>query len=226
MLYLLEKGGIVIYPLLGVSVISLMIILERIFVFLRTPIRFPEGPMDRIKELLDSDRFSQAIGVCQNYRGPAARVLERGIASLHGSDDPDTLDRVMEEIKWEEFPRLEKRLEVLNFMGKISPTLGLLGTVTGMIRTFQVLSINGSPQQLAGGISEALITTAVGLVISIPVLGAYQYFINRIQSMLNHTEKRQIELINFLEESSEHNEQRQKSQNDHQLTGDQDVSII
>jgi len=195
--YLIDQGGIVIYPLLLSSLISLTIILERLFFFLRTPMRLSDNLMSRILQEIKEKNIDEAVRLCDQNGGPVGLVLKRGI--LFSEKGLDRIEKVMEEIKWDQFPRFEKRLEVVNFIGKISPSLGLLGTVTGMIKTFHVLSLSGEPQRLAGGISEALLTTAVGLVISIPSLGAYYYFINKIEKMVNHTEKREMELINFLD---------------------------
>lgn len=196
MQYLIAKGGIVIYPLLLSSLIALTIILERFYRFIRVPKRLSDDLMEKVKEKIMYNKIEEAAYICESNKGPIGKVLKRGV--LNSNKGPEEIEKMMEEIKWEEFPRLEKGLEALHFIGKISPSLGLLGTVTGMIKTFHVLSLNGEPQQLAGGISEALITTAIGLIISIPSLGAYYYFVNKIQQMLTHTEKREIELINFL----------------------------
>jgi len=193
--YLLAKGGIIIYPLLLSSIISLTVILERFYCFIKTTKFIKDDKMQKIKKKIKTGNIKQAVKICDKNGGPAGKALKRGILNL--SKDPEDIMKLMEEVKWDEFPRLEKRLGLLNFIGKISPTLGLLGTVTGMIKTFHVLSMNGQAQQLAGGISEALITTAVGLIISIPTLGAYHYFTAKIQSMVNHTEKRIMEIINF-----------------------------
>ncbi len=193
--YLLTKGGIIIYPLLLSSIISLTVILERLYHFIRTPEFIKDNIMKEIKARIKRGNIEEAVTICDKNGGPVAKVLKRGILNLN--KESEDIVKLMEEVKWDEFPKLEKRLGLLNFIGKISPSLGLLGTVTGMIRTFHVLSMNGEAQQLAGGISEALITTAVGLIISIPTLGAYHYFTTKIQSMVNHTEKRIMEIINF-----------------------------
>lgn len=193
--YLLSRGGIIIYPLLISSLVALTIIIERFYQFIRLPRQLSDSLMEEIKENIALKKYDEAASLCEG-KGPTARILRRGIINAH--KDPEDMEKLMEELKWDEFPRLERHLEILNFIGKMSPSLGLLGTVTGMIKTFQALSLNGESQQLAAGISEALITTAVGLIISIPTLGAYYYFFNKIKQMINHTEKREIELINFI----------------------------
>lgn len=195
MQFLLSRGGIIIYPLLISSLIAVTIIIERFYQFIRIPKQLSNDLMNKIKKYIIKGKYQKAASLCEG-EGPIGRIIKRGVKNV--DKEPENIEKLMEEVKWDEFPRLEKRLEALNFIGKISPSLGLLGTVTGMIKTFRVLSLSGKAQQLAGGISEALITTAVGLIISIPTLGAYYYFINKIKQMIKHSEKREIELINFI----------------------------
>ena len=180
--YLLSKGGIIIYPLLLASIISVTVVLERGYYFLINPKMIKEKVMKKIINQVKSDHIHKAVLICERNGGIVSKLIKRGILNLN--KDSEELIRLMEEVKWDDFPEFEKRLEVLNFIGKISPSLGLLGTVTGMIETFHVLSMSGKAQQLAGGISEALITTAAGLIISIPTLGAYHYFMSKINKMV------------------------------------------
>ena len=119
------------------------------------------------------------------------------------------MEREMEEVKMIVFPRMERHLPMLHFIGKMSPSLGLLGTVTGMIKTFHFLSLNMESQQLAGGISEALITTAFGLGISIPTLAAYYYFLNKLEHIVIHSEKRELELLHYIQRLGDENAQIQ-----------------
>lgn len=98
----------------------------------------------------------------------------------------------------DKLPELERGLGLLNFLAQASPTLGLLGTVSGMINTFQVLGIGGSPEQMAVGISEALFTTAAGLVISLPALAFYHYFYSKIDKLVNQMDNLRLETKNLL----------------------------
>ena len=194
MVSILQQGGAVIYPLLFISIIALAIILERFFVYCRVPKKIPDNFMLTIKENIRLNKKNEALNVCDNIKNPIGKILKTGI--YHLDDGIEEMVQQMDEVKLSEFPKYEKHLGFLNFIGKISPTLGLLGTVTGMIKTFHYLSLNVEAQQLAEGISEALITTAFGLIISIPCLGAYYYFISKFEQMVTHAEKREIELIN------------------------------
>jgi len=196
---ILQQGGIMIYPLLFVSVIALTIILERFFKYLLLPQDIPDDFMSEIKENIRLNKNDKALKICEDIRNPIGRILKRGI--LHIGGGCEEMYQEMDEAKMHEFPRYERNLGLLSFIGKISPTMGLLGTVTGMIKTFHYLSLNVEAQQLAEGISEALITTAFGLMISIPSLGAYYYFTSKFEKMLTHTDKREIELTNFVRKS-------------------------
>lgn len=194
---LIEQGGIVIYPLLTLSVITLAIIIERFFYFIRIRKNIPDKLMSKIKNNLQYANSMDEISFLKDSPNPICHVLYSGIAAWR--ENSLKIERAMEETKLIEFPKMEKRLTMLHFIAKISPSLGLLGTVTGMIKTFHFLSLDIEPQLLAQGISEALITTAFGLSLSIPAFAAYYYFMNKIENLIKHAEKRELELINYIQ---------------------------
>ena len=196
---ILQQGGPIIYPLLLISIIALAIILERFIQYYRVPKEIPDDFMIAIKENIRLNKINEALKICNDIKNPIGKILKRGICHLN--DGIEEMYQQMDEAKLHEFPKYESHLGLLNFIGKISPTMGLLGTVTGMIKTFHYLSLNVGSLQLAEGISEALITTAFGLIISIPSLGAYYYFISKFEQMVTHTEKREIELTNYIRKS-------------------------
>jgi len=196
---ILQQGGTIIYPLLFISIVALAIILERFFKYYRIPKEIPDDFMIAIKENIRLNKKNEALKICNDIKNPIGEILKKGI--YHLNDGVEEMYQQMDEAKLHEFPKYERHLGLLNFIGKISPTMGLLGTVTGMIKTFHYLSLNVEAQQLAEGISEALITTAFGLIISIPSLGAYYYFISKFEQMVTHTEKREIELTNYIRKS-------------------------
>lgn len=198
MQYLLSKGGMIIYPLLLCSIIVVTLALERLYQFSRISKELSNNLMNQIKDKISSNKVDKAVELCEEVKGPIGKIMKQGI--LYLDKEPEEIEEQMAEVELEEFPKLEKHLGLLNFIGKISPSLGLLGTVTGMIKTFHVLSMSGKPEQLAQGISEALTTTATGLIISIPALGAYYYFTSKLQQIVLHTEKREKELINYIKE--------------------------
>lgn len=194
---LIEQGGIVIYPLLALSVIAFAIVIERFLYFIRIKNNIPENIILQIKENLREGKLEEAVNILKKTHNPMYHVLYNGIKVR--KEGYVEMERAMEESKLIEFPRMEKNLAMLHFIAKTSPSLGLLGTVTGMIKTFHFLSLNIESQQLAQGISEALITTAFGLSLSIPAFAAYYYFMNKIENVVKHTEKRELELIHFIQ---------------------------
>ncbi|MDD3656117.1 MAG: MotA/TolQ/ExbB proton channel family protein [Atribacterota bacterium] len=204
---LIEQGGVVIYPLLAVSVIALAIIMERFFYFSRIRREVPENIIQQVKESLKQGKTQEALKILKKPYNPIYSVLYKGI--LVWEEGYIETERAMEELKMILFPRMERHLGMLHFIGKISPSLGLLGTVTGMIKTFHFLSLNVESQQLAQGISEALITTAFGLSISIPALATYYYFMNKLEHVVKHTEKRELELIHYIQKLGDQHAQIQ-----------------
>ena len=198
---LVEQGGVVIYPLLASSIIALAIIVERFFYFIRIRREVPEAVILQIKEGIKKDRSEQILKVLKNHYNPVYHVLYSGV--LVWKEGYAKMEEAMDESKTLLFPRMERNLAVLHFIGTMSPSLGLLGTVTGMIKTFRFLSLNMAAPQLAQGISEALITTAFGLSVSIPALAAYYYFINKLEYIIQHIENREVELIRYVQNLGE-----------------------
>jgi len=204
---LIEQGGVVIYPLLIASVIALAIIIERFFYFMRIRREIPEKIMQQVKQNIKNGKTEDTLNLLKKPYNPIYYILFNGIISWKKGHIE--MERAMTEAKMIAFPRMEKFLAMLHFIGKMSPSLGLLGTVTGMIKTFHFLSLNVESHQLAQGISEALITTAFGLSISIPTLAAYYYFMNKAEHIVKHTEKRELELIHYGQKLGDENAQVQ-----------------
>lgn len=199
---LIQQGGVVMIPLLVFSIIALAIILERLIYFVRIKREISERVMDLAKEGMKKRNTKDVLKLLGISKNPIDRIIMRGIKNWES--DFQEMEREMEEMEMVEFSKMERYLPILHFIGKMSPSLGLLGTVTGMIKTFHFLSLNVNSQQLAQGISEALITTAFGLMISIPSLAAYYYFINKLEQVITHSEKREIELIHFAQKLGNH----------------------
>ena len=164
MLTIIAKGGPVMVPLLGGSVISLAFALER-YVAYRRARRDNSLLMARLEEALPDDP-AEGAALCASWGGPVAAVLGRGLEAFRGGKD---VDKSMDAAQREQIQRLEKNLDVPALTANVAPLLGLLGTVTGIMNTFGVLSGHGAkdPSLLAGGIAEALITTVAGLIIAI-----------------------------------------------------------
>lgn len=193
----LMKGGPIMIPLILIGLAALMMIGERIF-FLRKN-RIEEGSLiDRLSGYLKDKRYPEAKKLLEQTPGVLARVLGHGLSRLDRGRE--TVQEAIEEAILSELPPLKRFLSAIGVMGSISPLLGLLGTVSGMISTFNVITRFGSgdPKLLSGGISEALITTEVGLAIAIPVLLLHNHLSNRVEEITSKLEEGCAKFINIL----------------------------
>ena len=200
MLQLLIKGGPLMVPLVFCSVLALAIIIEK-FITLRLIENRSDRFIRKIRSIIngnEDNKIEKVLALCEMTSSPLSRILKAGI---------DRKDRSREELKEaigdagsSEIPYLEKHLKILGTIVTVAPLIGLLGTVMGMIKAFNVIALQGTgePGALAGGISEALITTAVGLSIAIPSLIFYNYFMHRTDKIVRQFEKISSEFIDFL----------------------------
>lgn len=192
------QGGILMWPIMMCSVIGLAIIIERIFVLRRADIDTREF-MDVMRQVLRQNRIREAVEICDETEAPVARILKAGI--LKHDRSKEDIREAIEEAGRFEIPRLERHLSALATCSTIAPLLGLLGTVQGMIKAFsQIQNKRGqvNPSDLAEGIGNALITTAAGLTVAIPILVVHNYFITRVDNMVLEMELSSSELIELL----------------------------
>ena len=192
----IARGGIVMIPLLLCSVIALIVTIER-WLYLRNANVDTNRMMNKIRAALERGSTQEARGVCEATPGPVARVLA---ATLTHFDMPkEDLREVAREVAMAEQPVLDRYLNVLATIVTISPLLGLLGTISGLIRIFHAVSGDqmGSTAVLSVGIAEALITTFTGLAIAIPFLVVYNALSNRVENVINEIELRVTELLNL-----------------------------
>lgn len=199
MLELLVMGGPVMVPLLLCSVIALAVSLERIWYFFRTRMD-SEDLMEEVKLAVQQGKILEAVQMAKRAPGQVASLLAAGVA-YHDRSREEVKER-LEEVGREELFNMERRLVVLETITAIAPLLGLLGTVTGIIRTFQILGssqVIQSPAQISVGIAEALLTTAAGLVIAIPTLAVHNWLINIIERRVADMNRRAGELLDLLE---------------------------
>jgi biopolymer transport protein ExbB len=197
---LIEQGGWVMYGILGLSIIGLALILLKLYQFQRSGVgytgfiaaalvRIHEGSPEAAAEILDKQR------------NPLARVMraaiDAAVSALPAAEREAEVVRVAEA----EVHNLETYMRGLELIGNISPLMGLLGTVTGMIGAFQVIQSAGTavdPAKLAGGIWEALLATAFGLVVAIPVLSAYYLLDARIERLRVQMQDTGAEILRVL----------------------------
>ncbi len=177
---LYRQGGPVMHALLLLSLLGLVFILERAYALWCAKINTQEF-LDRVRTaLLKRRNVKEATTVCEEYQGPIANIMKAGLIKF--GRPQEEIERTIEAASAHELARLERGLGVLASVANIAPLLGFLGTVTGMINSFDALARAGlsNPGLVAKGISEALITTAAGLAIAIPVLAAFNYFTTQV----------------------------------------------
>ncbi len=192
------KGGIVMWPIMACSVMALAIAIERFLVLRRATIDTREF-MDQMRTVLRQNRIQEAIEVCNETEAPVARIMKAGILK-HGRSKEDIREAI-EDAGHLEIPRLERYLPAMATIAQVTPLLGLLGTVAGMIKAFaQIQNKAGqvNPSDLAEGISNALVTTAAGLTVAIPAYVIYNYFVTRVDNMVLEMEISSSELVELL----------------------------
>lgn len=199
MIEFMQKGGhLLMWLILACSVLAGAIFLERVTYFHRASLRVGEF-LRGLSRLIEGRRFADALHECATIRAPVARVLHAAI--LRHDAPRSELKDIVQEAGQLEVPRLERRLGMLATIVYTAPLLGLLGTVIGLIDCFTNLSAQSgytSMTELAGGIYQALITTAAGLLVAIPSAVAYAYLSARVNSLMHDMERAGIEIVNLL----------------------------
>lgn len=197
MLEIIKAGGWVMWPIIAGSVIALAIIIER-FWTLRAERIAPPGLAARVWQQLREGRFGRDQLKSLREESPLGFILAAGIANArHGRD---AMKESIEDAGGHVVHEMERFLSTLGTVAALSPLLGLLGTVLGMIEVFNVVALRGSgePAALAHGISMALITTAAGLVVAIPALFFHRWFTRRIDELTVAMEQEAIRLVDAL----------------------------
>ena len=194
---LFQKGGPLMWAILGCSVLALAIFLERLVVFMRHR-RGTQELVREVENLVAKEKVDEAVIVCQRAGTPLARIL---ITALRSAGLPrDQIKTKVEEAGTRELSSLSRYLGLLATIANISPLLGLLGTVLGMIEAFNVIAAQGvgTPATLGGGISTALITTAAGLSVAIPVILMHKYLTSRANRISLELEEYSLHLVDLV----------------------------
>ncbi len=199
MLKLLIQGGVVLIPILALSVIALALIIERILFFYRN--REVETDLGvYVVERLKASPIRSVFAELENKKSPEAKVLLAGLLGLKARMNTQGISQRMESQGLRCADELEKNVPYLSSIANLTTLLGLLGTVSGMIISFLNLKVSGisDPALLAGGISQALITTAAGLSVAIPCLLFFHIFRQMVNRNLSRVEIATAELLSFL----------------------------
>jgi len=193
----LVQGGTVMFILLGCSILALTIIFERSW-SLRRSVVIPKKDVDAVETAIRSEDVKQAMRICRDSPTAMGRILWVALEN-RGVSRP-VLKEVLEETGRQEVAHLDRFIGALGLIAAISPLLGLLGTVIGMIEVFQVISVEGvgKADVLAGGISKALNTTAAGLSVAIPALVAFRLLEARVDRFVIEIEQHALRFVELL----------------------------
>jgi biopolymer transport protein ExbB len=191
---LLISGGIVLLAIVAVSMYAVYLFLVRFFKLSRERLD-ADQLMARVNAAVRDRDLELALDACEQHGGPVARVLHSALLRLpYGRQ---AVESTFQEASLQEEQRLTKGLRPLATIAQIAPLMGLLGTVTGMIIAFGEISVSGTgnPAVLAGGIGQALVTTAAGLIVAIPTLIGQNYLASRVDTILLEIDRRREELM-------------------------------
>ncbi len=186
------------WPILALAVIAALVGMERAFFLKRV-----HDNTDRTMSEVNRKAGEGDWDACQKLvhgrkKSPVYNVVRAGLRMRH--EDREILESVLQEAILKELPRLERALPMLNIMAAVAPLLGLLGTVTGMIGTFEVINIygTGDPRMMSGGISVALVTTMLGLMVAIPIMLMHAFLSRQVEHIVGDMEEKAVALTNII----------------------------
>lgn len=198
----IKNGGGMMYPLIICSILLIGLIIERAMTLRKAAVD-GDALLDAIKAVRQTNSANdnaKAMALCESTGGPIGRMFARGLKNAHRN--ADAIEMAMEHEAANETPPLEANLPIIKTIINIAPLLGLLGTIAGMISSFRAASQQGlsNPTAVLGGISEALISTATGIVLAIVGFIFFNYFSNLTRKIIDDMEFYGAELVNFLTE--------------------------
>ena len=199
MLHYLEVGGPILWVLVIISIGAFAVVLERIVFFAVNEKNVGNNFKDEILSLVANKKLDEAIALCDTKKSCVATAVKKFLQKAPKGIDVQDYEFILKEVTNQEISPYERRLNLLASVISISPMLGLLGTVTGMIRAFTNISKYdaGDAAIVADGIAEALLTTAAGLMIAIPVIVVYNYLNRRLEKMENEIDDVVTNIINI-----------------------------
>lgn len=195
---IVRAGGPLMWPIILCSIVAAAIILERLWTLQERRV-LPREMLGRVWQLVEANQVNDKVVEALEQNSPLGRILAAGLANRHRPRE--LMMERLEDTGRHVAHELERFLNTLGTIASISPLLGLLGTVTGIIKAFEALTQGGAgdPRMLSGGIAEALITTAAGLVVAIPALIGYRYLRGKVDRIVIEMEKSAIALADTLE---------------------------
>ena len=194
--------------ILAVSIVAVILFLKKLFDLHRAQIKWVDF-LKGIYNILGRRNVVEAVSICEETPGPVASIVRAAV--LHHDEDKESIQRAIEEAGLAEIPRLEKNLTMLATLAQITPMMGLLGTVLGMMQVLLAVQ-EKSPLvhsgDLMGGMWQALISTAASLAVAIPIYAGYNLLVGRVESIVLDMERASVDILAFL---TGHGQQKGKS---------------
>jgi biopolymer transport protein ExbB len=195
---IVQAGGALMWPIILCSIVATAIVLERLWTLQDRRV-LPPDLMQKVWKLVESNQINDKVIAALEHNSALGKLLAAGLANRHRSRE--VLQERLEDTGRHVAYELERYLNTLGTIAGVSPLLGLLGTVTGIIKAFNAINAGGAgdPRMLSGGIAEALVATAAGLCVAIPSLIAYRYLRGRVDRIVVEMEKNALHLADAVE---------------------------
>jgi biopolymer transport protein ExbB len=199
---IVQAGGVLMWPIILCSIVAAAITLERLWTLQDRRV-LPPDLMQKIWKLVEAHQISEPVIRALERNSPLGRLLAAGLENRHRSRE--VLMERLEDTGRHVVHELERYLNTLGTIAGVSPLLGLLGTVTGIIKAFNAINAGGGgdPRMLSGGIAEALVATAAGLCVAIPSLIAYRYLRGRVERIVVEMEKNALRLVDAVDAAAD-----------------------
>ncbi|MCD6291833.1 MAG: MotA/TolQ/ExbB proton channel family protein [Deltaproteobacteria bacterium] len=197
----IPKGGPIVWPILAIFLIGVLIIIERVLFLFRKHLKV-DTLFHKIETAAAANDWPTGLQACDKHRKkPVAQILRAGL-SCHYMPREE-IENALQEAILKEIPPMERFLSTLGMLAAIAPLLGLLGTVTGMIDTFHVITLygTGDPRLMSGGISEALVTTMLGLSVAIPLMMGQTLLNRTVEKRISQMEEKAVALVNIIDKN-------------------------
>ena len=197
----IRQGGPIIWPIFLIALAALVIVVIKI-IYLNRMHGNTDRIMGEVNELAAKGDWTACEKIVAGHQGkksPVVRVIRAGLEAR--DESRETLESVLQEAILRELPQVQKGIAMLAVLGAVAPLLGLLGTVTGMIDTFRVITLFGTsdPKLMSGGISEALVTTELGLAVAIPIMLLHTYLSRKSDHLIGDMESKAVQMTNIID---------------------------
>lgn len=196
-----QEGGPFMYAIAGVSALALGVIIERTYYYVVRCRINAKALLTEVTRLVRSERTEDARKLCAKSKSPLSLILESGLWHFQQGESDQEIQNAVDEIALRELPKINKRTHYLNLFANVSTLLGLLGTIQGLIASFDALATAEASQKatlLAGGIAVAMNTTAMGLIVAIPCMIAFSILGSKANSIIEEIDESSVRVLNFL----------------------------